>query len=150
MNADQFPPVLLGKALHLWFSNRVMSHTDAIGRVIHEEEPFVIFRKVVVLQKDNTPADPDALFKVKFEFAKFSFAINKRLSLIPIPFIIAQPGFISKTWRGGTETGSFQGLYEWESLQSAENYVDSLPLKLMKKRARPYSLKTQIKKILIK
>ena len=144
MKADQFPPVLLGRALRLWFAKRVFFPEDIIGKVTLEEEPFKIFRKVVVLQKDNQPGSPGALFKVKFQFAKFTFATNKHLSLIPIPFIIAQPGFISKTWLVGTETGCFQGIYEWDSLKNAENYVDSFPLKLMKKRARADSLNIQI------
>jgi hypothetical protein len=60
--------------------------------------------------------------------------------LIPIPFIIAQPGFRSKTWLIGQETGFFQGLYKWDTVKDAENYWTSFPMKLMKKRAAPDSL----------
>ena len=140
----QVPPILLGKALRLWFQKRVIFPKDEIGNVLQEEEPFKIFRNVVVLQKDLQPQTPGALFKVKFQFAKFSFATNKRLSLIPIPFIIAQQGFISKTWLVGTETGCFQGLYEWASPETAADYVNSFPLKMMKKRAVPESLQINI------
>ena len=147
MKADQIPPVLLARALKLWFGKRVVFSTDEIDKIVREEEPFKLFRKIVLLQKDHQPKIPGALFKVKFRFAKFSFKTNRRLSLIPIPFIIAQPGFISKTWLVGTETGCFQGLYEWESREAAENYVDSFPLKLMKKRAVPDTLKIKITEI---
>lgn len=144
---SQIPPVLLLRALKLYFSKRVICPKDSIGAISEEEESFRIFRKVVVLQKDLEPGTPGALFKVKFRFAKFSFAVNRRLSLIPVPFIIAQPGFISKTWLVGTETGCFQGLYEWESQHAAESYVNSFPLKLMKRRALPESLDIQITSI---
>ena len=66
---------------------------------------------------------------------------------LPYIELIAQPGFISKTWLVGTETGCFQGCYEWESIQTAENYANSFPLKLMKKRALPESLQIEVAKI---
>ena len=148
ISAGRIPPVLLGRALHLWFEKRVLFPKDVIGNVIQQEgEKYKIFRKVVVLQKNNQLGTPGAIFKVKFQFKRFSFATNRRLSLLPLPFIISQPGFISKTWLTGTETGCFQGLYEWESLETAEDYVNSFPLRLMKKRARPDSLHIQITKL---
>ena len=147
MQTDQIPPILLVKAAKLWLQKRVIFSNSEIGKVTDEEEPFIIFRKVMVLQKDHQPKTPGASFKVKFQFAKYSFDTNRRLSLIPIPFIIAQPGFISKTWLVGTETGCFQGFYEWESIQTAENYANSFPLKLMKKRALPESLQIEVAKI---
>jgi hypothetical protein len=67
--------------------------------------------------------------------------------LIPIPFIVAQPGFRSKTWLLGRESGEFQGIYEWDTVASAENYWTSFPMKLMKKRAVPESLFYQIEEI---
>ncbi len=147
MKGSQIPPILLVRALQLWFEKRVIFPKDEIGNVVQDEEKFKIFRKVIVLQKDHKLRTQGALLKVKFKFAKFSFDANRRLSLIPVPFIIAQPGFISKTWLIGTETGCFQGLYTWESTKSAENYVTSFPLKLMKKRARPDSLYLQIAEV---
>ena len=147
MQTDQIPPILLVKAAKLWLQKRVIFSNSEIGKVTDEEEPFIIFRKVMVLQKDHQPKTPGASFKVKFQFAKYSFDTNRLLSLIPIPFIIAQPGFISKTWLVGTETGCFQGFYEWESIQTAENYANSFPLKLMKKRALPESLQIEVAKI---
>ena len=145
--AEQIPPVLLGKAVRLWLQKRVIFSKNEIGKVVREEEPYKIFRKVMVLQKNHQPKTPGASFKVKFQFTKYSFDTNRRLSLIPIPFIIAQPGFISKTWLVGTQSGCFQGFYEWESIQTAEKYINSFPLKLMKKRALPESLQIQVAKI---
>jgi len=68
-------------------------------------------------------------------------------SLMPIPLIIAQPGFISKTWLFGLETGCFQGLYEWETIETANNYEKSFPFELMKKRAISDSIDININKI---
>ena len=66
------------------------------------------------------------------------------MSLIPIPFIIAQKGFRSKTWMVGRKTGQFQGLYEWDTVEDAECYWNSFPLKLMKRRSIPDTLKYEI------
>ncbi|UCC80886.1 MAG: YdhR family protein [Candidatus Zixiibacteriota bacterium] len=147
MKETQVPPVLLGKALWLWLSGKVRFPKDLIGHIIKEEEDFKIFRKVIVLDKDLTYKTPGAIFKIKFQFAKSSFDTNRRLSRIPIPFIIAQPGFISKTWLVGLETGAFQGLYEWETRETANNYINSFPLKLMKKRAKSDSISIHIESI---
>ena len=143
----QFPPILLARAIALCWSRRVHFPVSQIGDSIQEKEEFIVFRKVAVDPDVDQPQKPKALFKVYFRFAKFSFKANKLLSLIPIPFIIAQPGFRSKTWMSGKETGMFQGLYEWDSVADAEHYWNSFPLKLMKRRSIPDTLKYKITEI---
>ena len=81
-----------------------------------------------------------ALFDVRFHFAKFSTHTNIRLSLIPILFIVAQPGFRSKTWMLSEKSGTFRGVYEWDTVEDAENYWDSFPMRMMRKRAAADSL----------
>ena len=54
--------------------------------------------------------------------------------------IAAQPGFRSKIWLVGRETGITQGLYEWITVEDAENYWMSFPMRLLKKRSVPASL----------
>ena len=44
----------------------------------------------------------------------------------------------------GKDTGTFQGLYEWDSVEDAERYWDSFPLKLMKRRSIPDTLRYEI------
>jgi hypothetical protein len=141
---SQIPPVLLARAAALCLSGRVHFPTSLNGDTVQEKEQFVIFRKVVVDPAEEQPPRPEALFKVYFRFARFSPNVNKALSLIPILFIIAQPGFRSKTWMLGKHTGTFQGLYEWDSVEDAEQYRNSLPLKLMKGRSIRDTLKYEI------
>lgn len=61
--------------------------------------------------------------------------MNRRLSLIPAPFIAAQPGFRSKLWAIESETGEFTGYYEWDTATAAKDYQHSFPLRLLKRRA---------------
>jgi len=136
----QLPPFLLARASGLLLSGRIYFPKNRLGETIQDEEEFKIFRQVILDPTGDRPERPGAIFKVCFHFARFSVNTNKILSLIPIPFIVAQPGFRSKTWLIGQETGLFQGLYEWDTVQDAENYWISFPMNLMKKRAVPSSL----------
>jgi hypothetical protein len=104
---SQVPPFLIARATKLIILGRVHFPQDLIGTIINENEDFVVFRKVVLDPPGQQPMMPRAIFKVYFHFARFSLDVNKKLSLIPIPFIIAQPGFISKTWLFGKHTGMF-------------------------------------------
>ena len=136
----QLTPFLLARTAGLLLSGRIHFPKNKLGETIQDEEEFKIFRQVIFDPTGDRPEGPGAIFKVCFHFARFSVNTNKILSLIPIPFIVAQPGFRSKTWLIGQETGLFQGLYEWDTVKDAENYWTSFPMNLMKKRAVPSSL----------
>jgi len=143
----QIPPFLLARALGLVLAGRIHFLKSKLGEIIHEEEDFRIFRQVSVDPIGEQPENPGAIFNVCFQFARFSANMNRILSLIPIPFIVAQPGFRSKTWLSSQETGNFQGMYEFDRVSDAENYLTSFPLKLMKGRAVPGSLTYNISKV---
>ncbi|MFX0202903.1 MAG: hypothetical protein ACFFCW_42915, partial [Candidatus Hodarchaeota archaeon] len=108
---------------------------------------FEVFRKVVLKPSKDQPEKPGAILIVRFSFARFAAKTNRFLSLIPIPFIVAQQGFRSKTWMIGQKTGAFRGLYEWDSIEDAEKYWTSFPMKLMKRRAVPETLNQEIKAV---
>jgi hypothetical protein len=120
---------------------RVRFLKDCIGDISPgQHEDFVVFRKMILDPPNDQSDSRGALFTVRFHFAHLSPGINKRLSLIPAPFIAAQPGFRSKTWMLGQNTGMFQGVYEWQTVADAEAYWTSFPMRLMKRRAVPESL----------
>ena len=137
----QNPIRLLARALGLWLRGRVRM-ADAAGSELLEvgDEKFVPFRKVVVVPGGNRVGRSGAIFQVRFSFRNLSAAANRGLSLIPIPLIVAQPGFRSKTWLLGRLSGDFIGRYEFETVAEAEAYWNSLPLRMMRKRAAPGSL----------
>ncbi len=134
-------PALLLRATGYRARGRVHVLKDWIGAVYPGPgEDFIVFRKMVLDRTKSQPVMPGAIFTVRFRFARLSTRANQRLSLIPAPFIAAQPGFRSKTWMVGKETGTFQGVYEWDTVGEAEAYWTSFPMKLMKRRAAPDSL----------
>ena len=143
---NQFPPLLLARATLLRLRGRIHFPKGCVGDVEHgEDEDFVVFRKVMLEPLRDQPEKPGAIFVVRFRFARFTPRTNRFLSLIPIPFIVAQPGFRSKTWMIGKKTGEFQGVYEWERVEDAESYWTSFPMKLMKRRAVPETLRHEIR-----
>ena len=143
----QSPPLLLARATSLRLSGRVHFLRDCIGTVEHcEGEDFEIFRKVLLDPAEDQPKRPGALFVVRFNFARFGAKTNRLLSMLPIPFIVAQPGFRSKTWMIGQRTDAFRGLYEWDSIDDAERYWTSFPMNLMKWRAIPQTLTYEVTK----
>jgi hypothetical protein len=145
MEAAQLAPALLARATGYRLRGRIHFPKDSIGDVRPGPgEDFVVFREMVLDPSDGQPEAPGALFTVRFRFSRFSSAVNKRLSLVPAPFIAAQPGFRSKTWTLGAETGMFQGVYEWDTIADAEAYWTSFPMRLMKRRAIPDSITHEV------
>ena len=143
-NLTRLPPVLAVRAAYYWLCGRVHFPKKRAGEVIQGKEDFIIFRQAVLDPSANQPERPGAILVVCFQFRRFPLKTNRRLSIIPIPFIIAQPGFRSKIWMSGKRTGEFWGLYEWDTVDDAEKYRFSFPMKLMEKRAVPESLTYEI------
>jgi hypothetical protein len=144
----QFPLLLLARATRLRLQGRVHFPRDRVGEVLPAAgEGYEIFRTMVVDPAEGQPARPGAHFEVDFHFNRFSPAANKRLSRLPMPLIAAQPGFRSKTWMLGRESGAFKGVYEWDTVDDAERYWTSFPMRLMKRRAVPDTLTREIRAI---
>lgn len=141
------PVSSLVRAINLLMQRRIHFPKDCLGEIVGEGEGFEIFRHMTLDPSKDQPEKPGVIFKVHFQFASMSPEINIRTSLIPIPFIVAQPGFRSKMWALGRESCEFQGIYEWDTVASAENYWTSFPMKLMKRRAVPESLSYQIEEV---
>jgi len=106
-------------------------------------QEFTVFRRLRV-EGENAGADELAVFIVRFKFKNLKFDTNKRLSIIPAPFLMSMEGFHEKIWTFNHGTGYFQGIYQWESKKTAEAYPDSLVYKLMTKRAAPETVSYEI------
>ncbi len=145
MIATPSPPVQLARAVSLGLRRRIHFPREDVGTVSPGPgDEFLVFRKMTLDPEENEPTAPGAYSTVRFRFARFSPQTNVRLSLIPVAFIVAQPGFRSKTWMLGRDTGLFQGVYEWVSVADAEAYWTSFPMRLMKRRAIAGSVSYEI------
>ena len=118
------------------FSGRVHFPKQHIGQdlIMEDGEKFAVFRRLRIGGKTDV-TDGCAAFKVRFQFKSFTPSTNKRLSMIPAPFLIGMKGFREKYWTINENTDYFQGIYQWESREMAERYPDSFIFKLMTKRS---------------
>ena len=139
-----YPPIQLGRAIKYYFQGRLHFDKDVIGQLRKEDDEYEVFRKIVLDAQGNKGKQPEAIFRVTFNFKGLSETTNKKLSLLPIPFIVAQHGFRSKTWMLGRKTGRFQGFYEWDTIEDANQYWHSFPMKMMKRRAISSSLQYEV------
>lgn len=116
-----------------------------IGAVLAMDDgkKFTVLRRLQV-ERDKMSTGQLAVFKVRFKFNSLSIGINKQLSMIPAPFLMGMEGFLEKYWTFEEETGYFQGIYQWESKESAENYLDSFIYNVMVKRSAEGTLQYEI------
>lgn len=88
MSTTQLAPALLARATGYRLRGRVHFPKDEVGDVWHgSDEDFVVFRKLTLDPAEGQPIEPGATFTVRFHFARLSARANRRLSLIPSPFI---------------------------------------------------------------
>ena len=127
------------------FSGRVTFPDKRIGQKLTMEDgsTFVVFRRLKILDKTDIASDR-AVFEVRFQFKGLKPSTNKRLSMIPTPFLIGMKGFREKYWTFDESSGLFQGIYEWKSKEFAERYPDSLIFRLMTKRSAKGTLSYEI------
>ena len=69
---------------------------------------------------------------VQFRQEGVSVACAKTMNEVMVPMIDAKPGFISKMWLGSDKTGEFAGVYQFETKEDAESYVQSDVIALLK------------------
>ncbi len=143
--SQPFPPVLLVRALRLRLRGRVHFPRDRIGEIVAGDlEDYRVFRQLLVDPPTEEVPPPGATLDVRFRFQRFSPAANRQLSRLPMPFIAVQPGFRSKTWMLGERSGTFRGVYEWATAEDAECYLNSFPMRMMRRRAVERTLETSI------
>jgi hypothetical protein len=142
---QDLPPVLLVRAILLRLRGSVHFPRDRVGELVAGDvEDYRVFRQMTVdvTAEESTP--PGAILDVRFRFERFSPMMNRQLSRLPMPFIAVQPGFRSKTWMIGDRSGTFRGVYEWDTTEDAERYWTSFPMRMMKRRAVERTLEKSI------
>ncbi len=121
----------------LKFSNRYLGKTVTMNDGLK----FKIFRHIRLNKYKNSN---NAIFIVRFKFKKFSHKTNIKTSKIPIPLIAGFKGFKEKIWMIDHDTGYWQGIYQWESIDSITEYKKSFVLRIMNSRSIPRVLSYSI------
>lgn len=109
---------------------------------MEDKQQFKVFRHAVMSTKLN--GQNAAIFKVRFHLSGMSPEKNKPFSVIPMLFILGLPGFRAKLWTIDEKSGDFQGIYQWDRLEDAQNYANSFALNFMTSRSVPGSVSYEI------
>jgi hypothetical protein len=119
-------------------SGRVSFPEEYSGAYLKMEDgqAFRVFRRVKVDGRGDS-FDDLAVFRVRFQFKNLSNSANRRLSVIPAPFLMGMKGFREKCWTIDEDANLFQGIYQWSSREAAEGYPDTFIFRVMTKRAAP-------------
>ena len=140
----RLPPVCALVAVLRMLTGRLRLESRYVGSILVMEDGqrFRVFRHLSLSANEEREQGPPApaVLVVRFKFARFSQALNRLLSLIPLPLIGGYPGFRQKLWMVQEETGYWQGVYEWESTEAVEAYRRSFVLGAMNRRAEPRSV----------
>jgi hypothetical protein len=137
------PVVGFLKTIFLFIMKKVKFDNHEINKTITmpDGKEFTIFRRVNILSKKS---EPKAYFIVRFKPMKMGIQQNIRFSVLPMMVFMGFKGFRSKYWAVDYETGLCQGLYEWQTVEDAENYSKSIAMKFMTRRSYPELLEYKI------
>lgn len=140
------PPVAAGVGLWRLVSGRIRLPGDRVGRFLTTEngEVHTVFREIRVASSRSVTTEDMTVLRVRFRFARFSHPVNRILSLLPVPAIIGMPGFRGKIWTFCRDSGYSQGIYQFESLEQAEEYCQSPVMVVLEKRSVPGSMSKEI------
>ena len=144
MTSTLNPVSSIFKTIGFWVAGRLRFPTQRLGDVVADEEgrQFTIFREVVVEPTKDQPEHAGAILILHFRVTNMSPALNKIFSLLPLPLYIGDPGFRSKLFTINGE--DCQSIYKWDSVQDAENYINSMALKTILMRSVPGSVSYKI------
>ncbi len=125
-------------------TRRLHFPSQRVGQVVADAagQSFTVFREVVVDPAPGQPAQPGAILTLHFKVTNMSPELNELYSLLPLPLYIGDPGFRSKLFT--IDGDNCQSIYEWDTVQDAENYVNSVALRTILLRSITGSVSYQI------
>ena len=141
-----FPPVALAVAVGRLLSGRIRFPKDRIGKLLVMEngEEYSIFSDVQVTSSNSLSAESRTVLKVRFKFDRYPDAVNRRIFLIFTPLITGMPGFQRKIWTFCEKSSNYLGIYQFESMELAEEYKASLVMWIIEKRCVPGSISYEL------
>jgi hypothetical protein len=144
MNNQMFS--FISTTLGYQFAGRLHTPKDQIGKTFANAngQEFVIFKQTLLDPGDGIKASPKAMFRVQFRVPQIRAWRDRLIISLKSPVFVALPGFRSKLWMVDEKTATYQGVYEWDTVQDAEAYAHSYSMEFMGKVAIPGGLAYEI------
>ena len=138
------PIISIIKTIGYILFGRLHFPTSRVGETIVDEQgkKFTVFRQIVVSPRKGQATQPGVILTLHFKVTNISPKVNQLYSLLPLPLYLGDHGFRSKLFTIHGE--DCQSIYEWDTAQDAENYVQSIALKSILLRSVPGSFSYKI------
>jgi len=126
-------------------TGKIQFKRDEINKTVQmlDGHRFTIFRHVTKKTKNQKGQKP-AVLCLRFHIKGMSPERNIKFSLLTMFFILGLPGLREKYWMINRRNGDFQGLYEWSSVDTANQYINSFAMNFINKRSIPGSVSYEI------
>jgi hypothetical protein len=141
-----FPLVAVAVTAGRLLARRIRFPKNIVGKLLKMEdgEEYFVFSDVEVASSKSHPPESMAMLRVRFKFDRYSDPLCRRLFLIFTPIITGMPGFQRKIWSFCKESGYYQGIYQFDSMELAERYRKSYIIWIMEKRSVPGSISCEL------
>ncbi|MHA1170393.1 MAG: hypothetical protein ACTSRU_21405 [Candidatus Hodarchaeales archaeon] len=136
----------LFRYLYMRARRRIVYPVDELGNqiLLDDSVNYRIFLQIAILSSNGQPKTGSAIFKVIFHASTISSESVEKRTKYTIPFFVGLPGFCNKKFMVNHEDSKFSGIYEWESVESAQAYARSFAVKFMTKRSDPFPVYYEI------
>ena len=144
MNNQMFDYIF--RTLGYLAAGRLKSPKDQIGKAFlnPDGEKFVVFKQTVLVPAGSPASKPQAMFRVQFRVPKIQPWRDRLIIALKSPIFVAQPGFRSKLWMVDESNHTYQGVYEWETVKAAEEYIHSASMAFMTEVAVPGGISYEV------
>lgn len=144
MNMGTVPILGLVKTIGLFLSFKVKFHREDINKILEMEDgkKFRVFRHVEIQR--SRKADPEAVFVVRFTPENMTVKQNIRFSLLPMMIFMGFKGFRSKYWCVDDTSSMCQGIYQWQTVEDAVQYSNSIAMRFMTNRSIPGTVSSEV------
>ncbi len=144
MNNQMFK--FISRTLGDWRAGRLHESQEQLGKVFinSDGQEFMIFKQTILDPASGVKTNPEAMFRVKFQVPKILPWRDRLIITIKSPIFVALPGFRSKLWMVDEKTNTYQGVYEWDTLKDAEDYVHSASMDFMTEVSIPGGISYEV------
>jgi hypothetical protein len=138
------PTVSIARTIGYVLVGRLHFPTERVGEVVTDKDgnSFTVFREVVVDLTMGQPERPGATLILHFRVGNMPPAVNKFFSVLPLPLYLGDPGFRRKLFTINGE--NCQSIYQWDTVEDAKAYVNSMAVKSVSGRSVPGSFSYEI------